>query len=341
MVMPNGRVLGHGIKDHTMEEAISSWKNVVAVSGGSKHIVGLKEDGTVVAAGDNYFGQCNVSQWKNIISIATGYNHTVGLCKDGTVVATGNRDRDYHHNIVGGDACNVDRWKDIVEIAAGEWLTVGRKADGTIVMAGEHTDPSKVFGSSANKGLEMRSISNWPPVIAIAAVRDNIFGITKAGELVSTTCIPDIEKWNDLISISAGASGAETLVGVRLDGTVIGYWDRLRNDQGNDVSVLKDVIYAVDQAGYEMNSITMALREDGKIECVPKHLFSQKIENIKLFNNCETVYEEKMEELNSLILSKEQELEKATGLFARGKRKSLMEEISELKIRLAKVQEKI
>jgi alpha-tubulin suppressor-like RCC1 family protein len=51
--------------------------------------VGLKSDRTVVAAGFNDRGQCNVNKWTNIIQVAVGEWHTVGLKSDGTVVAVG------------------------------------------------------------------------------------------------------------------------------------------------------------------------------------------------------------------------------------------------------------
>ena len=53
------------------------------------HTVGLKSDGTVVAVGDNYYGQFNVGSWTNIVQVAAGDSHTVGLKSDGTVVAVG------------------------------------------------------------------------------------------------------------------------------------------------------------------------------------------------------------------------------------------------------------
>lgn len=33
------------------------------VAANSKHTVGLKSDGTVVAVGDSYYGQCDVGDW--------------------------------------------------------------------------------------------------------------------------------------------------------------------------------------------------------------------------------------------------------------------------------------
>ncbi len=43
---------------------ISGWKDIIAVSAGQWHTVGLKKDGTVVAVGDNDDGQCKVSVWQ-------------------------------------------------------------------------------------------------------------------------------------------------------------------------------------------------------------------------------------------------------------------------------------
>jgi alpha-tubulin suppressor-like RCC1 family protein len=42
-----------------------------------------------VAAGDNRKGQCAVGNWENVVAITAGGNHTVGLRADGTMVATG------------------------------------------------------------------------------------------------------------------------------------------------------------------------------------------------------------------------------------------------------------
>ena len=59
------------------------------LSTGNWNTVGLKADGTAVAVGYNYYGQCDVSGWENIVAISAGDEHTVGLKADGTVVAVG------------------------------------------------------------------------------------------------------------------------------------------------------------------------------------------------------------------------------------------------------------
>lgn len=81
-----------------IKAAADEWTNLTAIStGGSSpgyagrgHVVGLKEDGTLVAAGDKNHGQCNVTgpEWSNLVAVSAGDYHTVGLRADGTIVST-------------------------------------------------------------------------------------------------------------------------------------------------------------------------------------------------------------------------------------------------------------
>ena len=101
--------------------------NVNPMVAAGYHTVGLEADGTVVAMGSNYNGQCNVGGWTGIDEVATGYYHTVGLNSDGTVVAVGWND---------DGRCNVGDWTDIVQVSAGNAQTVGLRDDGTAVAVG-------------------------------------------------------------------------------------------------------------------------------------------------------------------------------------------------------------
>jgi 20S proteasome alpha/beta subunit len=99
------------------------------VAAGGRHTVGLKSDGTVVAVGNNDYGQLNVGAWTDIVKVAAGWNHTVGLKSDGTVVAAG--DNTYGQ-------LNVGSWSNIVQVAASYRTTVGLKSDGTVVAVGQN-----------------------------------------------------------------------------------------------------------------------------------------------------------------------------------------------------------
>ncbi len=52
----------------------------VAIAGGLFHSLGLKADGSIVAWGYNYFGQCNVpAPNSGFVAVAGGQNHSLGL----------------------------------------------------------------------------------------------------------------------------------------------------------------------------------------------------------------------------------------------------------------------
>ncbi len=48
------------------------------LSKGSDSFAELREDGSVLAAGDNSCGQCDVEEWKDIVDIAAGDFFTAG-----------------------------------------------------------------------------------------------------------------------------------------------------------------------------------------------------------------------------------------------------------------------
>ena len=53
---------------------------MVAIAAGDEHTVALKQDGTVVAWGDNGYGQTKVpAGLSGVVAIAAGVGHTVAL----------------------------------------------------------------------------------------------------------------------------------------------------------------------------------------------------------------------------------------------------------------------
>ena len=69
--------VGHGFAEKVEESANN--ESIASVSVGLYHIIGLKADGTVVATGENDYGQCDVDSWTDIAAVSAGYEHTVGL----------------------------------------------------------------------------------------------------------------------------------------------------------------------------------------------------------------------------------------------------------------------
>ena len=53
------------------------------IAAGDFHTVGLKKDGTVLAAGDNTYGQCNVGEWSGVAELFAERNLTTAFTQDG------------------------------------------------------------------------------------------------------------------------------------------------------------------------------------------------------------------------------------------------------------------
>ena len=222
------------------ERGLALWNSIAkrdSIAAGGKHVVGLKSDGTVIAAGNNGFGQCDVSDWENIIAVSCGSCYTVGLKADGTVVAAGNNDY---------GQCDVSDWNNIMAISCGEFCTVGLKADGTVVAVGSNTYDTD----------SQCDISDWTDIVAISCGGSNTIGLKADGTVVSTGYGQDIvSRWED---ITATCRGDDYIVGLKGDGSVvaIGY-----NESGRcNVHRWKDIT-----AIRCRNSHTVGLKEDGSV----------------------------------------------------------------------------
>ena len=178
------------------------WVDIVQVAAGGWHTVGLKSDGTVVAAGLNILGQCEVGGWTDITYIAAGGVHTVGVKSDGTVVAVGQND---------DGQCDVGGWTDITRVAAGHLHTVGRKSDGTVVAVGaEGWD----YGQCG--------VGGWTDIDQVAAGFFHTVGVKDDGTVVAVGDNRfgqrNVGGWSNITQVAAGSWHT---VGVKDDGTVV------------------------------------------------------------------------------------------------------------------------
>lgn len=118
------------IDELSQEQNLEKWHEYFEYSSvalGSDHVAILKSDGTVVAFGNNDYGQCNVEGWTDIIEIVAGNKHTAGLKADGTVVVTGDNES---NQLAVGKEVNV---VDITASAEATWFLM---ADGSAGLRG-------------------------------------------------------------------------------------------------------------------------------------------------------------------------------------------------------------
>ena len=65
------------------------WEGIEQIVMGESHVAGLRADGTVIATGQNYTGQCDVEEWTDIVRLAAGKTCTIGIDKNGQLLIAG------------------------------------------------------------------------------------------------------------------------------------------------------------------------------------------------------------------------------------------------------------
>ena len=195
--------------DETFKD-ICEWEDIVDIAAGGytgEFAVGLKSDGTLVMAGNDYnYGQYDVEEWTDIISISAGGQHTAGLKADGTVLVAG--DIKYDDMYV-KDKIKIEEWKDIVAIDSGVWQVVGLKSDGTVVAFGPNYDGRC-------------DVEEWTDIVAVCAGEYNTVGLRADGTVLVAGGQyfkqEDVDDWKDIVAISCDHAH---IVGLKSDGTVV------------------------------------------------------------------------------------------------------------------------
>ena len=255
---------------------------------GNNHIVAIKNDGTVVATGSKYDGQCDVEKWTDIISVATGMEATYGLKSDGTIVATGKFDS------------SILNWKDIVYLDAGDRFVAGLKSDGTVVLGGEigytSAQTAESWKATVDSWEKITSIwcggsclvartiddkykvigdetniipQDWTKIIQIDQDNSELsfVGLKEDGTVYATGDNSDgqldITGWTNIVSIS---SGIRSTVGLKSDGTVLftgksEYGESAAQEWDNIVAIDADCFQVV---GVKANGTALLVGEDAE-----------------------------------------------------------------------------
>jgi alpha-tubulin suppressor-like RCC1 family protein len=155
-----------------------SGKTTIAVAAGSFHSLALCGDGTLVAWGDNSFGQLGnnstaqgnvpvavdqtgVLAGKKVIAVAGGQLHSLALCSDGLVAAWGNNSLGQLGNNSTTDSLvpvavsttGALAGKVVVAIAAGSAHTLALCSDGTVVAWGNNGEGELGNGSTTQSNV--------------------------------------------------------------------------------------------------------------------------------------------------------------------------------------------
>ncbi len=184
------------LKDPDTQKELDT-KDVVAVSGGGRHTLLLKKDGTVFTMGSyewkpeeetllsklNASGPKPVGKLENIVAIASGHMHALALQNDGTVWAWGDNrfgslgnGKMPEHSV---QPVKVEGLDHVVAIATGYWHSFAMKSDGTIWGWG-HNNLAQVDGSlqSIAQRVQFTALTN---VVALAMGNEHSVALKSDG----------------------------------------------------------------------------------------------------------------------------------------------------------------
>ena len=231
---------------------------IVEVAIGVTHSMALKEDGSVVAWGDNNFGECNVPDGlSDVISISAGglkylwdIGHSIALKQDGTIVAWGDNSLD--------QLDIPDGLFNAVSIAAGGLSNLALKSDGTLAAWGyDKYVPFKLSEAIAvDPGLDF----------SIAIQKDKSFACWGLCNWHQMDIPADPSDFKDLSAIAAGNLH---VLALKVDGTVSA-WGSNSWGQCNVPDTLSGAV-AID-AGYDFNII---LKSDGTVLSFGNNTYGQ------------------------------------------------------------------
>ena len=195
-------VKGEGIEC----EGVSDWTDIIAIQSSaettgtsmnhdvkSSCTVGLKADGSLVATGNNEYGQLNVHGRENIVAISY-FNDIVCLLNDGTVEAFGGG------NSKNGFKCNEKAWKDVRLICDGKSNICCVDSEGIL------------HSARLNKGDDI-SVPSWGDVVELWNTYENghgsiIIGLCKDGTLKFESVSGDEEDIEEYVNVAQESMGA-------------------------------------------------------------------------------------------------------------------------------------
>ena len=260
-------------KFHGREQPdVSSWTDVIALDGGGygEHAVGLRSDGTVLLSGTKKTRLIEEDGWTDIVSVTMSGPHVFGIRYDGTVVACKiDKDRKIPNEDIFLE--KVAELRDVVKIGLGT------------LWEGETTNPFQNITSLWIWTADGTVLYNFEPyedqtVIDVTSVGFSTVMLRKDGTVYCKRSVEErtpkkiadtVSTWTDIVSINGFRDLDWEVMGIKADGTVVGY-------KSGELNKWTDVV-AIDYP--------LGLRSDGTMYVLSDYSSDYYINKIKAWKN--------------------------------------------------------
>ncbi|NBW96213.1 MAG: hypothetical protein EBR28_05685, partial [Planctomycetia bacterium] len=184
--------------------------DVIQISACSDNVLALKADGTVVAWGDNTYGQSSVpAGLSGVKAVAAGGMGSLALKEDGTVV--------YWGSPYAGRGLVPAGLSGVKAIAAGEFFSLALKTDGTVVAWGDSTYSSYWQVPAGLTG-----------VVAIEAGFYHCTALKADGSVVVWGNSSEVPSTVNGVGVIALAAGWNNTIAIKSDGTIVAWGNNHR-----------------------------------------------------------------------------------------------------------------
>ena len=190
--------------------AVDTWQNIKAIVAKKYHSLGLTEDGRVLFAGWNTSGQGDVEEWGRIRLLRAADGYTVGVDQDGQIWAAG-KSLPFDPSALGGE------WRDLIDLQLSDHHMVGLRRDGRVVAVGDDT-----YMKNASDGRGGLCSQSWRDVREIAVGDGYTVGLCYGGRVLAEGACDlgqcRVDEWRRVVSVRCGKTHT---VGLCADGTVL------------------------------------------------------------------------------------------------------------------------
>lgn len=101
-ILEDGTVIEIQLRQDVGMNNFAGWTDMIQLGVSNAHVAGLRADGTVLATGSNFAGQCDVEEWTDVVYIDVCDSATIGVTSDGRLLMAG---------AFPNDLCVVEEWE--------------------------------------------------------------------------------------------------------------------------------------------------------------------------------------------------------------------------------------